>query len=111
MLSPVPRVARHVTGDVVFVVRLGMGPQPVGATCAAPGGADDRREGEGVSAKWNTGNGERKWIVVAFWGVETTVDFFHKESTAKAAYDDAVEQGADALYAKVKDLQQNSEEP
>ncbi len=49
--------------------------------------------------KWNTSNG-RTWVVVAFWGVETTVKFHRDEGEANADYENAVSQGADAFYAK-----------
>lgn len=51
--------------------------------------------------KWNTSKG-RRWVVVAFWGVETTVDFRSTEDDAIAAYENADDQGADVFYAEIK---------
>lgn len=49
--------------------------------------------------KWDTSKG-RKWVVVAFWGVETTVEFYRDEDEADHAYSKAVENGADAFCAR-----------
>lgn len=50
---------------------------------------------------WDTSPG-RKWVVVAFWGVETTVTFHRDEDEANEAYEDATMNGADAFYAKTQ---------
>lgn len=50
---------------------------------------------------WDTSKG-RKWVMVAFWGVETTVEFFRDEEEAEQAYLAAVENGADAFYSETK---------
>lgn len=48
---------------------------------------------------WNTSNGKARWVVVAFWGVETTVKFYRTKGAAIAAYDNATAQGADVVAA------------
>lgn len=48
---------------------------------------------------WDTSKG-RTWVVVAFWGVETSITFCRDESEAIEAYEDASDQGADVFYAK-----------
>jgi hypothetical protein len=52
-----------------------------------------------MAKQWDTSKG-RKWVVVAFWGEETTVSFHRDEQEADSAYEDAVSNGADAFYAK-----------
>lgn len=52
----------------------------------------------GIERGWDTSKG-RKWVVVAFWGVETTVEFHRDQHEAIQAYEDAVKQGADAFYS------------
>ena len=51
--------------------------------------------------KWNTSKG-RKFAVVAFWGVETTVDFFDDEADAVKQYEKDEDNGADVFFARVK---------
>lgn len=58
--------------------------------------------------KWDTSKG-RRWVVVAFWGVETTVDFYNDEAAANAAYEHSVENGADAFYAETKRMELQGE--
>lgn len=48
---------------------------------------------------WDVSAG-RKWVLVAFWGAETTVTFHRDEDEANEAYEDATINGADAFYAK-----------
>jgi hypothetical protein len=50
---------------------------------------------------WDTSKG-RKYVVVAFWGVETNVSFHRDEQEAIEAYEEAVSNGADAFYAVTK---------
>jgi len=52
---------------------------------------------------WDTSNG-RRWVVVAFWGVETTVTFCRDQKEAKSAYKKAAEEGADVFYAETKQV-------
>lgn len=61
--------------------------------------ADVHPVGGGKSRPWDTSRG-RTWVVVAFWGVETTVSFYRDEGEANEAYEEATENGADAFYAK-----------
>lgn len=58
--------------------------------------------------KWDTSKG-RKWVVVAFWGVETTVDFHEDQVAANKAYANAVEQGADAFYATTTEMRMQAD--
>lgn len=48
---------------------------------------------------WDTRKG-RKWVVVAFWGEETTVEFCENEKEAIARYEKGVGGGADVFYAE-----------
>ena len=52
-----------------------------------------------IRSRWNTSKG-RRWVVVAFWGVETTVAFYRDRTEAVTYYELAVDQGADAFYAE-----------
>ena len=61
-----------------------------------------------MSETWDTSNG-RRWVVVAFWGVETTVDFHRDRDEASAAFEQAVESGADAFYAETQRMQMQSD--
>jgi hypothetical protein len=54
-----------------------------------------------MSKAWDTSKG-RKWVVVAFWGEETTVTFCGGEVEANTAYKLADNQGADVFYAPIK---------
>lgn len=57
---------------------------------------------------WDTSKG-RKWVVVAFWGEETTVSFHRDEDEANEAYEDATTNGADAFYAKTSRMMLQSD--
>lgn len=57
---------------------------------------------------FNTSKG-RKFVVVSFWGRETTVDFFDDANEAERQYDKDDENGADVLLARVKWLQKAEE--
>lgn len=57
---------------------------------------------------WDTSKG-RKWVVVAFWGEETTVSFHRDEDEANEAYEDATRDGADAFYAKTSRMMMQSD--
>lgn len=59
---------------------------------------------------WDTSKG-RKWVVVAFWGVETTVTFHRDEDEANEAYEAATLQGADVFYAKTARMMLQSDPP
>jgi hypothetical protein len=48
-----------------------------------------------------------KWVVIAFWGVETTTTFHPNEAEALDAYNNAYLQGADATIAEVWKLHLN----
>ena len=57
---------------------------------------------------FDTTNG-RKWVVVAFWGEETTTEFFRDEQEAEAEYERCVEAGADVFYAQTKRMQKQGD--
>jgi hypothetical protein len=57
---------------------------------------------------WDTSKG-RAWVVVAFWGVETTVSFYRDEAEANEAYEEAVNNGADAFYAKTTRMKKSAD--
>lgn len=61
--------------------------------------ADVHPVGGGKSRAWDTSKG-RTWVVVAFWGTETTVSFYSDEAGANEAYEEATTYGADAFYGK-----------
>jgi hypothetical protein len=53
------------------------------------------------SSAWDTSKG-RQHVVVAFWGVECTVEFHRDKPEAEERYDSAVAGGADVFYAETK---------
>lgn len=55
---------------------------------------------------WDTRKG-RRWVVVAFWGAETSVEFCATEELAIEAYERADDQGADVFYAETKRLRKH----
>ena len=55
---------------------------------------------------WNTSKG-RKWAVVAFWGTETSTEFFRDDKEAEEAYEEAMAQGADVFLAEIKRMRKN----
>lgn len=57
---------------------------------------------------WDMSNG-RQWVVVAFWGTETTVTFHASKDEASDAYLEAFDNGADAFYAKASEVSLQSE--
>lgn len=57
---------------------------------------------------WDTSKG-RTWVVVAFWGVETTVSFYRNEADAYEGYEEAVNNGADAFYAKTMRMKKSAD--
>lgn len=63
---------------------------------------------EDAPLHWDTSPG-RKWVVVAFWGSETTVTFHRDREEASDAYCDAVDKGADAFYAETKRMMMQSD--
>jgi hypothetical protein len=68
-----------------------------------------RRKGLNMAKGWDTSKG-RTHVVVAFWGAETTVTFHFDENEAIAAYDDAVNHGADVFYSKTIRMRKNAPE-
>jgi hypothetical protein len=52
-----------------------------------------------VTKPWDTSKG-RKWVVVAYWGEETTVTFHRDENEANEEYENVTDLGADAFYAE-----------
>lgn len=57
---------------------------------------------------WDVSQG-RKWVLVAFWGAETTVTFHRDEDEANEAYEDATVNGADAFYARTRRMMLQSD--
>lgn len=57
---------------------------------------------------FNTHKG-RKWVMVADWGVETSVSFCRDEAEAEEAYLEAIANGADAFFGKTSRLFKHSD--
>lgn len=50
---------------------------------------------------WSTYRDTQRFVVVAFWGVETTVTFFTDKPSAIAAFENAQDDGADVFWARI----------
>lgn len=57
---------------------------------------------------WDTSKG-RKFVVVAFWGEETTVSFHRDANEADGEYETARSQGADVFFAETKRMFKNKQ--
>jgi hypothetical protein len=53
--------------------------------------------------------GER-WMIVADWGVEVTVDYYFSQRSASEAFDEAANAGADVTMSRLLAIKSSSEE-